>query len=84
MKRAVMGPVGMFVGTTQMTFDAAFTDALGRWNAHDQVKATVRGESESTGVADSVAKTIAKHYVAAKKGFEKGSVEGRNESARSH
>ncbi len=80
-KRAVMGPVGMFVGTTQMTFDAAFTDASGRWKTHDQVKATVRGESESTNVADSVAKTIAKHYASAKKEYERASVEGRNQSA---
>jgi hypothetical protein len=82
-KRAVMGPVGMFVGTTQMTFDATFTDASGRLNTHEQVKATVRGESESTNVADSVAKTIAKHYASAKQGFEKTSVEGRTDLARS-
>lgn len=82
-KRAVMGPVGMFVGTTQMTFDATFTDASGRLNSHEQVKATVRGESESTNVADSVAKTLAKRYASAKKGFEKASAEGRTEFARS-
>jgi hypothetical protein len=83
-KRAVMGPVGMFVGTTQMTFDATFTDASGKLNSHEQVKATVRGESESTNVADSVAKAIVKHYAAAKKGYEKVDVEGRMEFARSH
>jgi hypothetical protein len=83
-KRAVMGPVGMFVGTTQMTFDATFTDASGRWNTQEQVKATVRGESESTNVADNVAKTLAKRYASAKKEFEKAGVEGRTESARSH
>jgi hypothetical protein len=44
----------------------------------------VRGESESTNVADSVAKTLAKRYASAKKEFEKGTVEGRTESARSH
>lgn len=82
-KRAVMGPVGMFVGTTQMTFDATFTDASGRLNAQEQIKATVRGESESTNVADGVAKTLAKHYASAKKGFEKASVEGRTDLARS-
>jgi hypothetical protein len=82
-KRAVMGPVGMFVGTTQMTFDATFTDASGRWNTHEQVKAAVRGESESTNVADSVAKTIAKHYASAKKEFEKASKKGSTEFARS-
>jgi hypothetical protein len=73
-KRAVIGPVGMFVGTTQMTFDATFTDASGRLNAHEQIKATARGESESTTVADSVAKTMAKHYASARKGFERASM----------
>jgi len=81
-KRAVMGPVGMFVGTTQMTFDTTFTDASGRLNTHEQLKATVRGESESTTVADSVAKTIAKHYASAKKTFEKAGMEGSKTSTR--
>jgi hypothetical protein len=73
-KRAVMGPVGMFVGTTQMTFDATFTDASGKLNTHQQVKATVRGESESTNVADGVAKSLAKHYSSAQKEFEKSNM----------
>jgi len=75
-KRAVMGPVGMFVGTTQMTFDATFTDASGKLNMHQQVKATVRGESESTNVANSVAKSLAKRYSSAQKEFGKPSAEG--------
>lgn len=83
-KRAVLGPAGMFVGTTKMTFDSTFTDVSGRLNAHEQIKATVRGESESTSVADSVAKSIAKHYASSKKEFEKASVDGRTEFARSH
>jgi hypothetical protein len=73
-KRAVMGPVGMFVGTTQMTFDATFTDARGQLNKGEQVKATVRGESESTNVADGVAKSLAKHYSFARKKFEESSL----------
>lgn len=72
-KRAVMGPVGMFVGTTQMTFDATFTDASGKLNTHEQVKATMRGESESTDVANSVAKALAKHYASAQNEFTKPS-----------
>jgi len=80
-KRAVMGPVGMFVGTTQMKFDATFTDASGKLNTHEEIKATVRGESESTNVADSVAKTVTKHYAAAKTGFEKTGAAGRTETA---
>ena len=74
--RAVMGPVGMFVGTTQMTFKTTFMDASGRLDAHEQIKATIRGESESTNVADSVARAIAKRYVFTKKTFEKTTVEG--------
>jgi len=70
-KRAVMGPIGMFVGTTNMKFDVTFSDATGALSTQEQVKATVRGEAESTNIADNVAKTIAKHYATTKKGFEK-------------
>lgn len=70
-RRAMMGPVGFFVGTTQMTFNVNITDVAGRLNATDEVKATVRGESESKNVADSVAKTISKRYVSETKKFEK-------------
>jgi hypothetical protein len=63
-KRAVMGPVGFFAGTTQMTFDATITDASGKVSMQEQVKATVRGESESTNVAADVAKKLAKRYAA--------------------
>ncbi len=69
-KRAVMGPVGMFVGTTQMSFDERITDASGRLDEHDQIKATVRGETESLKVADNVAKNLAKHFVKSQKSFE--------------
>lgn len=75
-KRAVMGPVGMFVGTTQMTFDATFTDSSGRLNTHEQLKATVRGGTESTNVAESVAKNITKHYSSAQEDFEKNNSPG--------
>jgi hypothetical protein len=61
-KRAFMGPAGLFVGTTQMVFDVTFTDASGSLNANEQIKATIRGESESTNIADHVAKNLAKHY----------------------
>lgn len=61
-QRAFLGPVGMFVGTTQMKFDVTFTDASGKLNSREQITATMRGESESTNVADHVAKSLAKHY----------------------
>jgi len=70
-KRAVMGPVGFFVGTTQMSFNANITDVSGQLNVTEQLKATVRGESESKNVADSVAKKLAKRYSVAVKNFEK-------------
>jgi len=70
-KRAMMGPVGMFVGTTQMSFNVNITDTTGQLNFTEQLKATVRGESESKNVADGVAKTIAKRYVSETKKFEK-------------
>jgi hypothetical protein len=66
-KRALMGPVGMFVGTTQMKFNVTFTDTTGKLNASEQISTTIRGESESTGVADHVAKDVAKHYAKALK-----------------
>jgi hypothetical protein len=75
-ERAVMGPVGMFVGTTQMSFQVNITDATGQFNVSEQLKTTVRGESESKNVADSVAKTIAKRYAAETKKFEKTRVAG--------
>jgi hypothetical protein len=70
-QRAFLGPVGMFVGTTQMKFDVTFTDASGKLNTSEQITATMRGESESTDVADHVAKSIAKHYATALKNADK-------------
>jgi hypothetical protein len=70
-KRAALGPAGMFVGTTQMKFDVTFTDSSGELNTSEQITATMRGESESTNVADHVAKSIAKHYATALKNADK-------------
>ena len=70
-KRAALGPIGMFVGTTQMKFDVTFTDASGKLNDSEQIKATMRGENESTDVADHVAKSVAKHYAKALKNADK-------------
>ncbi|WP_263373795.1 hypothetical protein [Granulicella aggregans] len=64
-KRATLGPIGFFVGTTQMKFDAAFTRASGSVIGTEEIKATIRGESESTNVADHFAKALAKRYAAA-------------------
>jgi len=70
-KRALLGPVGMFVGTTQMTFDAELSDRTDRINIKEQVKSTIRGENESTKVADQIAKSLKKKYEKAVKASEK-------------
>jgi hypothetical protein len=45
-----------------MTINATFTDAQGKLTNHRQIEATVRGESEYTGGADSIVKSLSKHY----------------------
>lgn len=70
-QRAFMGPVGMFVGTTQMKFDVTFADALKKLNISEQITATIRGEAESTNVADHVAKSLAKRYASTLKNADK-------------
>jgi len=62
-ERASMGPVGMFVGTTQMVFEVSIRDESGRMNFHEQGKATVRGESQNTKVSESIAKKFVKKFV---------------------
>jgi hypothetical protein len=52
----------MFVGTTQMRFNVTFSDASGQLNTRVPIKVTLRGESESTNITDTVAKKIAKRY----------------------
>ena len=60
--RASTGPVGLFVGTTQMTFDVKISSPHGAAILQEQIKATIRGESESTQVAEKIAKKVAKTY----------------------
>jgi hypothetical protein len=73
-KRAMMGPAGFFTGTTQMNFHVTMSDQAGVWNVNDDVKATVRGESESKNIADSVAKNVAKRYASERAKFEKSQI----------
>jgi len=61
-KRSMLGVAGYFVGTTHMKFDLTFSDSSGRVNNTEETTATIRGESESTNVADKVAKSVAKRY----------------------
>ena len=61
-KRASLGPVGMFVGTTALKFEATVTDASKQVALREQLQVTVRGEDESMTVANSAAKKLTKHY----------------------
>jgi hypothetical protein len=70
-KRAALGPVGMFVGTTQMVFNAKLTDRTGKLSIDEAIKTTMRGEGESTDVADHVAKSLEKKYEKAVKAAAK-------------
>lgn len=61
-KRASMGPVGFFVGVTQITLDLDVKDATGATVFRDQIKATQRGESESMNVIDALARQVVKKW----------------------
>jgi len=58
-QRASTGPIGMFLGTTQLKFDLRISPAGGPEHV-EEARATVRGETESLKVSDSVAKKAAK------------------------
>ncbi|SDE82491.1 hypothetical protein [Terriglobus roseus] len=60
--RAATGPLGMFMSPTQMRFAVSYSDAMSGSVKTEEVKATVRSESESTTVADMAAKKLAKQY----------------------
>ena len=83
-QRAWTGPVGMFLGTTQMSFDAAITDASGRLVVVEQTKATVRGESESINVVNEVAKKLTKQFTAVQVEMGETDLAGTPEKTRTH
>jgi hypothetical protein len=70
-KRASMGPVGFFVGVTQITLDLDVKDATGATVFRDQIKATQRGESESMNVIDALAKQVVKKWAREQKEMQK-------------
>src|SRR5579859_2438182 len=70
-KRASMGPVGFFVGVTQITLDLEIRDAKGTTLVHDQIKATQRGESESMNVIDKLAQQVVKKWAREQKELQK-------------
>ena len=71
-KRASLGPVGMFVGVTQITLRLEVSDTHGVVIFSDQVKASQRGESESINVIDSLAKHVAKSWAKKQQELQKG------------
>jgi hypothetical protein len=70
-KRASMGPVGLFVGVTQIAVDMEVKDEHGRSVFHEEVKASQRGESESVNVIDGLAKKIVKNWAKQQKEIQK-------------
>jgi hypothetical protein len=70
-KRASMGPVGFFVGVTQITLDLKISDAKGATLVHDQIRATQRGESESMNVIDKLAQQVVKKWAREQKEMQK-------------
>lgn len=60
--RAATGPVGFFVGTTQMAFRLNVTDRASRQQYVAEIKAAQRTESENTKVADALAKKAVKQF----------------------
>jgi hypothetical protein len=70
-KRASLGPVGFFVGATQITLNVDVVDANGIILIHDQAKATQRGESESVGVVDKLAQQVVKKWSKAQAATQK-------------
>jgi hypothetical protein len=58
--RASTGPLGLFLGTTSLSFDINLQDAKDQTIFDTQMKKSDRSDSDSLGLADSIAKSIAK------------------------
>jgi len=60
--RASTGPLGLFLGTTSLTFDVSLKDAQDKTVFDARIKKNDRTDSESLGLADTIAKTVAKRF----------------------
>jgi hypothetical protein len=60
--RASTGPLGFFLGATSLTFEVRLQDAGGEIVFASQIKKSDRTDSESLGLADSIAKHVAKSF----------------------
>ena len=73
-ERASTGPVGFFVGVTEITMDVEIADAMGATVVHDRIKASQRGESESMNVIDKIAQHAVKTWTKERKQLQKSTV----------
>ena len=60
--RAATGPLGLFLGTTSLTFDVDLEDVHDRTVLDAQIKQSNRTDSESLGIADTIAKNVVKRF----------------------
>ena len=60
--RASTGPLGLFLGTTSLTFDIKLQDVHDKTVFQAQIKKSNRTDSESLGLADTIAKNVAKRF----------------------
>ena len=58
--RASTGPLGMFLGTTSLSFDINLQDLKGQTIFDTEMKKSDRTDSDSLDLADSIAKSVAK------------------------
>jgi hypothetical protein len=60
--RASTGPLGFFLGTTSLTFDVSLKDVNDKTVFDARIKKCNRTDSESLGLADTIAKNVAKRF----------------------
>jgi hypothetical protein len=58
--RASTGPMGFFVGTTSLSFNVTLQDSHGASVLTKEIKKSKRGDSDSLGITDNIAKDVAK------------------------
>ena len=60
--RASTGPLGFFIGATSLTFDVSLQDTRDKTVFQSQIKKSNHTDSESLGLADGIAKNVAKSF----------------------
>jgi hypothetical protein len=58
--RASAGPLGFFLGTTSLSFNVSLQDSRGASVLAKEIRKSKRGDSDSLGITDNVAKDVAK------------------------